>query len=291
MTRDGTIGMPPPSGMRVLPVGAKMGTGMARDWSDRNKKAFERNAVEFFIELTGMDVRSIAAGEEPDFVVALGAERVGLEVVQLTHEGIQQAHATAAHMAKPLVEVVGRTGRCLLVVMYTQENFTGFDSHEARTRFVRNAAKLIEQAAAILPSAPAEEPVSDEDHSEDFFLANSDRCAEEGLSELHLVQISTRPKLLGTAVEILPVLTYMAGDHALIRTRVSQKEAKLPAYVRNTGLPRQWLLLVTGVVGAQPVVSDMVGPIDLATGFERVYLLDVTYGTVTALSNRAPRTT
>lgn len=252
------------------------------DWDDSDKKAFERNAISLFIELSNNHYRVHHEREHPDFIIAHDEELVGLEVAQLTDEDIARAHRTAAHLAqKNLLSVLERSGKCLLVIMYTQENFKGFDSPESRQRFVENAARFIAFAADHLPPPIGDAP--DQDDSGEFFLANGDRCAEAGLPEIHQLQVSTRHPIFGCAVEILPVLTYYSGDHSLIEKVVAQKEAKRERYVRDTGLAKQWLLLVTGVVGAQPVVSDMVGKTSLQTGFERVYLLDVQQRTITSL--------
>jgi hypothetical protein len=72
------------------------------------------------------------------------------------------------------------------------------------------------------------------------------------------------------------MLGYSGGDQKFLRRFIARKESKIDNYRRNSGVNRQWLLLVTGVVGAQePIPGDLIGPMFVRSRFERIFLMDV----------------
>jgi hypothetical protein len=77
------------------------------------------------------------------------------------------------------------------------------------------------------------------------------------------------------------------GDSTMIEA-IRKKEERLATYVADTGIPEQWLLLVTGEGYVQPTDSVMVEWTRVATTFARVYLLDVRTGELLRVDAEEP---
>ena len=225
----------------------------------------ERRHVEAFLAALHL-TPAIEPGDQPDFVLVLDGQRVGLEHSELYDEGLQKNRALVKRFEALLAEEMRTRGVTadLDVNIYFAASSTFFADNPSAMGPL--AAKV---AGAVMVVQPAVR-----------LGTQTTVTVGPAIVRIHRIRNLTE----GPFGVVQPF--WWADGKEMVRTAVHAKEQKLDAYREQLG--EVWLLLVTGETWTQTADSVLLDGFQLSSSFDLVYLLDLRTGEVKRLDDNAP---
>lgn len=240
-------------------------------------KAVEREQVERFLSSSRVGYQIDTQRESPDFILVMGRARIGLEHAYAADERLARSQAIAErYIKKPLrIYLKDRDARGLAPFSLAgnwKENLVRFDiePEHAEVTFQRLIAWVEASLLAWDRKAP--------------FVVEAEALQAQGLGTLEVLALL--PCNAPSYASLSEVNHISSGPPqatepgrgntatVFIESIITDKERKLADYRANTGLDRQWLLIVTGIGMKTVVLPVQVDGHRFVSQFERVYLLD-----------------
>lgn len=212
-------------------------------WDDSmtDKNKLELSHLAKFILCYDESIEIVEQRESPDFIVQYQGGRLGLEIERLFNpDHVAAIKSREAIFKKAAIEFERRyPGEKVAANLWAVENYQ-FSGKE-----IGEIADFVHQV--IAGDGPAAPP-----YLSQYFLS-----PHSGVNFSYNEGSYTQIEMPATSL-----------DEA-----ISKKEAKLPSYLENTGLDRQWLLLISAGIGSDAFDLEDYEPKEYESGYEHIYLL------------------
>jgi hypothetical protein len=220
----------------------------------------ELRHIEEFLRLRGLSATSFEQPDPPDAVLTVEGRRIAVEHCELYEQDL------AANRENVLALEDLLTGELRALGIRASVGI-GADASSPAFRRRRDVAQLAKRLAALARAHVDNAP----------FQPGIPWIEAQGFREI--VMISIDPADEARAI----VSPSFLGPGALsIHDAVRRKGVKLAAY--RATVDAAWLLLVTGATWTQATDSVLTDGLEVESGFDAVYLLDLREGVVQALT-------
>jgi hypothetical protein len=210
------------------------------------KKLLELSNAGKFLANLDETARVVAMDERPDFIVEIDGNRIGLE-----HRVIRNAHASVVGSLEALVNAAGNE----FAKQYSEIKILANVYVKPFSFKKSERKKLIDQIVAYI------------------YVVQSNQQAEKPafIDKILLLPDKNGPRLIyNPGFHASPDLTKLALLEA-----IDNKNEKVEYYKQNSGLDRQWLLIIINELGpASPEIDELEVTSEIETGFERIYVFE-----------------
>ncbi|BDG05996.1 hypothetical protein [Anaeromyxobacter oryzae] len=225
----------------------------------------ERRHIEEFLRLAGITATSFDQPDPPDAILTIDGRRVAVEHCELFERDLAENRSNVLALEGLLTKELKASGLCLLVGI-------GANAASPAFRRLRTVERLAKRLAALALAHKDDTP----------FRPGIPWIEAQGFPEIVMISVQRSDEPLA----IVSPSFWGPGTES-IGDAVMRKEAKLGRY--RALVDDAWLLLVTGVNWTQATDSVITSGLQVESGFDAVYLLDLRESVVQTLKRSCLR--